>query len=213
MNRMTRWARCAWLVLLLPVSTWCIGADGPSLTGKALVQALQHGGYVILMRHANSPQTPPGPGQVDPENTKHERQLDDAGREAARAMGEAFKRLQIPVGVVWSSPTYRALETVRLAQLPTPQTFDELGDAGKSMSGDASGARGAWLRARVSKPTTQGTDTVVITHYPNIMEVFSKDVSGLGEGEALILKPDGASGASLVGRVKMEEWPQLVAAP
>jgi len=33
-------------------------------------------------------------------------------------MGDTFRRLRIPVGQVLSSPTYRALETARLAQNP-----------------------------------------------------------------------------------------------
>jgi hypothetical protein len=47
-------------------------------------------------------------------------------------MGKAIKTLGIPVGEVWSSPTYRALETVRLASLPNPTTAVELGDNGQS---------------------------------------------------------------------------------
>ena len=34
---------------------------GDSLSGKDLLAALRGGGYVILMRHANSPRDPPDP--------------------------------------------------------------------------------------------------------------------------------------------------------
>jgi hypothetical protein len=33
--------------------------------------------------------------------------------------------------------------------------------------------------------------------------------SGLADGEALIFGPDGKGGATLVARVKIEEWPGL----
>src|SRR5689334_17850544 len=79
--------------------------------GMEWVPALRTGGYVIVMRHASSPSTPPDSSSVNPDNEKHERQLDEAGRTAAREMGEALKRLRIPIGLVLSSPTYRALET------------------------------------------------------------------------------------------------------
>jgi phosphohistidine phosphatase SixA len=64
--------------------------------------------------------TPPDPAQADADNIQHERQLDEQGRASARAMGEAIRRLQIPIDQVLSSPTYRAQETVRLAQLGHP---------------------------------------------------------------------------------------------
>lgn len=212
MSRKWSLARSGWL-LLLPTLTLCVTANGDSLTDKELVGALQHGGYVILMRHANSPGTPPDAAQAEPDNVMHERQLDELGRTSARSMGQAFQRLRIPVGQVLSSPTYRAVETARLAQFPTPQTFDELGDAGKSMSSDATGARSAWLQSRVAQAPKSGTDTIIITHYPNIVEAFAAEAKGLAEGEALVFQPDGHGTASLIGRVKIEDWPKLTAVP
>ena len=197
------------IVALLSAVVVCSAAAGSLLGGKQLTAALKRGGYVILMRHASSPSSPPDAAQAEPDNPKHERQLDEAGRSSARAMGDAFRRLAIPVGEVLSSPTFRALETARLAQLPAAQTFEQLGDAGRSMSADAAGTRGAWLRSRVAKAPRPATDTVIITHYPNIKEAFADDAKDLAEGEALVFRPDGRGGASLVGRVKIGEWPSL----
>jgi phosphohistidine phosphatase SixA len=198
---------------LLPVLALCVAATGPLLRGKQLTAALERGGYVILMRHASSPGMPTGPDQAEPDNAKHERQLDKTGRASARTMGDAFQRLRIPVGEVLSSPTYRALETARLAQFSTPQTFDELGDAGNSMSPDPAGTRGAWLRSRVAQVPKPGTDTVIITHYPNIKEAFAGDAEDLADGEALVFRPHAHGAASVVSRVKIEDWPRLVSAP
>src|ERR1700678_3194456 len=91
-------------------------AQGESLKGKGLIVALRSGGYVILMRHASSPRNPPEAAQADVENVQRGRQLDEEGRASARAMGEAMRRLHIPIGEVLSSPTYRTLQTIRLAQ-------------------------------------------------------------------------------------------------
>src|SRR6185437_8071583 len=197
------------VLAMLPAVVVCLAAAGSILGGKQLTVALERGGYVILMRHANSPRELPDAAQSEPDNVKRERQLDAAGRASARAMGDAFRRLRVPVGEVLSSPTYRALETARLAQLPAPQTFQQLGDAGMSMIPDAAGARGGWLRAQVAKPPKPSTDTVIITHYPNIHEAFPKDAENLAEGEALIYRPDGRGAAALVARVKIEDWPIL----
>lgn len=197
------------ILIMLPALAICVAAAGSLLGGKHLTAALKRGGYVILLRHASSPGTQPDPAQAEPDNVKHERQLDETGRASARAMGDAFRRLRIPVGEVLSSPTYRALETAKLARFPTPQTFDELSDAGKSTSPDATHPRGAWLRSQVAKVPKASTNTIIITHYPNIIEAFANDAKDLAEGEALIYRPDGHGAASLMARVKVDDWPNL----
>lgn len=186
-------------------------AQGQSLSGKAIVAALHTGGYVLVLRHASAPRTPPAPAQADADNAQHERQLDDQGRASARAMGEAMRRLRIPIGQVLSSPTYRALETVRLAQLGQPTTYSQLGDGGQSMQADSTGTRAAWLRAKVAESPTAGTNTIIVTHFPNVNEAFPKDAAGLADGEALVFRPDGHGGALVIGRITIEEWPQFAA--
>src|SRR5437870_1935937 len=116
-----------------------------ALSGSALVTALCQGGYVIVMRHASSPRETPSKQSAKPDNVTLERQLDDAGRDSAIAMGKALRDLKVPTGEVSTSPTYRALETVKYAQLGNPQPHAELGDRGQSMQG-VSDADGAWLR-------------------------------------------------------------------
>jgi len=178
------------------------------LSGAALVTALRQGGYVLLMRHARSPSTPPAAGAADADNAKLERQLDDTGRETASAMGVAIRALHIPIGEVWSSPTYRALETVRLAGLPTPKTAYELGDHGQSMQA-TSASQATWLQAKVASAPRAGTDTILVTHYPNIMAAFGQEAAGLTDGEALVFHPDGMGPAELVARIRIEDWPLL----
>jgi phosphohistidine phosphatase SixA len=184
-------------------------AQGESLAGKELIAALRSGGYVILMRHASSPRNTPEAAQADVENVQRERQLDDEGRASARAMGEALRRVHIPIGEVLSSPTYRALQTIKLAQLGQPRTFEELGDGGQSMRADKSGARASWLKAKASALPGPHQNTLIVTHFPNISEAYSEEAVGLADGEALILHPDGRGAAPVVARVKIDEWAAL----
>jgi len=183
-------------------------AQADPLSGAALVTALRQGGYVVLMRHASSPTTPPTAQSADSANTRLERQLDETGRNTAQAMGTAIKTLCIPVGEVWSSPTYRALETVRLAGLPDPTPAAELGDGGQSMHA-TSKDQAAWLQAKLAERPRAGTNTIIVTQYPNIQDAFGASAAGLTEGEALIVRPDGAGADQIVGRVKIEDWPTL----
>jgi phosphohistidine phosphatase SixA len=183
-------------------------AHGQTLSGSALVQRLQRGGCVLVMRHASSPMTPPDARTADPGNTKLERQLDARGRADAAAMGRALRALKIPIGDVWSSPTYRALETARLMELHYATPAEELGDAGQSMTA-VSPAQTAWLKARAQQVPRDGTNAILITHMPNIRAAFPQWSDGLGDGETLVLSPDGRGGVTLVARVKITDWIKL----
>jgi phosphohistidine phosphatase SixA len=178
-----------------------------SLQGQALVKALREGGYVIVMRHATSPREAPNQQTANPDNVKLERQLDEEGRTTATAMGKAFRDLKVPVDEVLTSPTYRALETVKYAQFGAPHPIVELGDNGQSMSGGTE-AQAAWLRKRVTQ-FSHLANTLIITHAPNLTRAFAKEAEGVADGEALVFGPDGKGGAVLVARVKIEDWPKL----
>jgi phosphohistidine phosphatase SixA len=184
-------------------------AFSDTLSGNTLLAALREGGYVILMRHASSPRQPPDETVADADNPRHERQLDAVGRASAHDMGEALRRLKIPIGKVLSSPTYRALETIKQARLGTAATFSELGDSGQSMMADDTGTRGSWLKAKAAVSPAPGTNTLIMTHYPNIVEAYPQQAAGLADGEALILRPDPAGVAHLVARLKINEWSSL----
>lgn len=203
-----RFARCAILSAVL------FGAAAPrieaqELAGAALVQQLRAGGYVLVMRHARSPATLPDAHSADPGNPAHERQLDDSGKSSARAMGEALQQLHIPIAQVWTSPTFRALQTVKLAGLQAPKVVQQLGDAGQGMKADDNGSRSAWLHNAVATVPPSGYNIVIVTHMPNIIGAFGQGLSGLSDGESLLFRPDGHDGASIVARIKIDQWPQL----
>lgn len=182
-------------------------AHAEAVSGEALVKALRQGGYIIVMRHASSPRESPDPQTANPDNVKHERQLDKAGRASAIAMGKALHQLKIPIGEVFTSPTYRALETVRLAQFPDPRTVPELGDGGQSMQ-EVTDAQAAWLRKKITQLPAR-TNTIVVTHFPNMSRAFPLWTSGLADGGALIFGSDGKGGTTLITRIKIDEWPRM----
>ena len=47
-----------------------------------------------------------------------------------------------------------------------------------------------------------------MTHFPNIRAAFP-ELTNVADGEALVYGPDGKGGATLVARIKIEEWPKL----
>jgi phosphohistidine phosphatase SixA len=198
------------LALFLAIAS---SGQAEPLSGEGLVAALRQGGYVLVMRHPSSPFTPPEKAAANPDNPKLERQLDDTGRSSARAMGEAIRTLHIPLGDVLSSPTYRALEGVRLAAFGNAKTFAELDEGAQGMRANADAERSAWLRAKAAETPRAGTDTLIVTHTPNLLGAFGQSVGPIAAGEALIFHPDGKGGSELVARVKIEEWPRLTGAP
>ena len=171
-----------------------------------LAALLRQGGLVLIVRHASSPQEPPGKAATNADNVKLERQLDDAGRSGSIDMGRALRALMIPIGEVLSSPTYRALETARLGQFGTPTAVAELGEGPKGMQG-VTEAQAAWLRARVTQKPRTG-NTIVVTHNPNLTRAFPEWGATVAQGETVVVRPDG-SGITILGRIKMEEWPRL----
>jgi phosphohistidine phosphatase SixA len=204
---MTSHAKVMSLSIAAAISVMTTTVAAQSLSNEALVKALQHGGYVIVMRHASSPRETPDAKTANADNVNRERQLDETGRATAIAMGKALRQLNIPVGEVYSSPTYRALETIRLAQFPAPHTVPELGENGQSMQATTD-AQSAWLQKKVTE-LPKGTNTILVTHFPNMNHAFPQWTSGLADGEALVFGSDGKGGATLLARVKIEEWPKL----
>jgi phosphohistidine phosphatase SixA len=198
-------------LLLIATVASCATAvfAAPMISSSELVDALRQGGYVLVMRHANSPSAPPDKSTADAGNTALERQLDDKGRSTASAMGKAIKLLRVPVGEVYSSPTWRAREAARLADLDDVQTIPELDEAPHGMSGKANAQQAAWLRAKASQRPRAGTNSIIVTHMPNIVGAFGQDVSNIAAGEALVFQPDGKGGTELIARIKIEEWPIL----
>ena len=192
--------------LLIAAASLPAAAAPQSLSGSALIDALRRGGYVIVMRHASSPREEPDAATAEKDNVNHERQLDAAGRAAATAMGQGFRRLRIPVAEVLTSPTYRAMETARLAGWAAPRPMAELGDRGRNMQA-VTETDGDALRKLASGDVRDG-NRVVITHMPNIARAFPT-AGDVADGEALVFAPARGAAPMLVGRIKIEEWPQL----
>ena len=101
------------LALLFTVGSAAAQAAGPE--PAALVAELQRGGHVIVVRHGATHAHQADLAPLQPEGPAAQRQLNDKGREAARAFGVALKTIGVPVGKTWTSRFNRAYETALLA--------------------------------------------------------------------------------------------------
>lgn len=160
----------------------CVGlqAHAAAPDEDALWQKMRSGGVTVLMRHAA---TVPGIG--DPPGFKlgqcaTQRNLSEAGRQDARAVGAAFRARGINPGAVWSSRWCRCLETAKLAfgrAEPEPSLDSMFNDDGK-----ASSAKQRDLHARLAQ-RRETTPLVLVTHDVNIRALTG---TSLAPGEMVL---------------------------
>lgn len=205
----TMGAAAAVAVLLVMGPLAARAADAASLSGAQLLGRLRAGGCVLVMRHAQSPFAVPDARTAKADNPHRERQLDEKGEADARAFGAALRALHIPIGPIYSSPTYRARETVRLAGIGKPKIVEQLAEGTHGMSGAAERTQTEWLHRAVSKSPPAASNTLIVTHTPNIVGAFGSSAAGIKAGESLVFEPDRAAGARLLGRITVEDLQQL----
>jgi phosphohistidine phosphatase SixA len=171
-----------------------------------VLEMLRGGGYVIVFRHGA---THPDQADTDPlnlDNVAKQRQLNDKGRADAKAVGEVFKAAGVPIGKSFSSRFYRAVETARLIGGKEPQATLDVSEGGQVVSPNENNRRTLALRAIVGTAPDPGTNTLVVTHKPNILDAFGKDWFEIKEGEASIFKPAGGGKYAPIARVQIGEW-------
>ena len=168
----------------------------------SLVDQLRAGGLVIVLRNTS----------VDRSNSSNNIPtgecvlrfpLSKEGRERAVLIGNTFKRLRIPVGNVFTSVSCHTREMAELA-FGKAQFHDGLNSA--NLDGiDPQVQRNA-LKALLTKAPLHNTNTVLVTHGQNISAVAN---ASPGEGGALIFRPDGYGGVTLIAHIAGGEWAQL----
>lgn len=205
-----RLRRC---LLLLPMvaAAWSAPEDRSNtppdqLPPAALVQALRGGGLVLYMRHGRTDLDTRDRDRSDLSRCEQQRQLSDEGRRESRAIGDALRRLGVPIGRVLASPYCRTLETARLAF----GRVDSEAALTHSIDADAATARrrAEALQQLLSTPPAAGGNTVLAGHTGNLM-----DASGLWpapEGVTLVFRPLGQGRYEFVARIPAERWSQLL---
>jgi len=143
------------------------------------------------------------------DNIPKQRNLNEKGKELARAFGDAIRQIGIPVGEVYTSNFNRAFETAVLAGFKGIEKTTDLTEGGLVVSPDENNRRAAALRKMLAQMPQKGKNTFLITHKPNIIDALGRDWFDVKEGEASIFKPEEGK-CRLVARVQMEDWPKLI---
>jgi len=177
------------------------GADLTELIGK-----LRQGGYVIVMRHGGTNRDQADTDPLNLDNVAKQRQLSESGRDVARQVGAAWRKLGIPLGTVYTSRFNRAVETGKLIGGADVVATDDLAEGGLVVTPIENDRRAEALRKFAATPPPAGKNTLVVTHKPNILDAFGRDWFEVKEGEATVFKPDGAGHAAPVARVQAADW-------
>ena len=196
----------------LAVALSLLAASEQSAPAQAdWINALRQGGYVIVFRHGATHQDQADTDPLNPSNVAQQRQLNDAGRAKAKEIGEAFRKLRIPVGQVHTSVFNRAVENGSLMNLGEVTPSLDIAEGGLVVTPTENNRRAQALRRLATTVPPAGTNTVVITHKPNLLDAFGKDWFDVREGEASVFQP-GDGGYESIVRVQPDEWSKLAQA-
>jgi phosphohistidine phosphatase SixA len=192
------------LIVALLFMCGCGGdEEQPSASPNPIVATLQEGGLTLVLRHAISD------ANINRQellrSCAFQRNLTEAGRDQARAIRSAIRTLRIPIGEVRASPLCRTRDTAKLAfgRVTVDRDLVSPGVIGTKADDKRRGKR---LRTLAELPPAAGENTVLVTHTGNIGAAFGEET--VQEGEMLIY----GAGAELVGRVRADEWAELVRA-
>jgi len=199
------------LLLACLLASGAGAAQAPVLEGNALVEALRAGGYNLYFRHVATDWS-----QSDDLRQREDwlncdparmRQLSDAGRADAIAIGDALRRLQIPVAEVLASPYCRTVETARLMNLgPVAASTAVMNLRAAQYFGGRAAIVASAQRLLASIPP--GVGNRVIVAHGNVAQAATPAYPA--EGEGLVFKPGDDGNFYLVGRIETSHWPRLI---
>ena len=189
------------------------GPTQPPSSSSPLLEALRGGGNVIYMRHvtADVGRDVQGAGEWWKVCGGVHRMLSDKGRADAVKVGEAIRRLNIPISEVRCSEYCRAVETARLLALGDAKTDPRLNGwpAWKSVDPERGLLRlSQGTRELLGARPAQG-NVLLVSHKQDFPDPTDPVLADLNDGECAVFTPDGRGGFMLRGRIKVEEWAAL----
>lgn len=179
-------------------------ADG-SLSGKALLEEVSKGGYVIYMRHTKTDKAQKDSDVSDLSNCATQRNLNDEGRAQAKMIGAGLERYNVKVDRVLASPYCRAVETADI-MFGRHEKADGLRYLTR-LSPDEAAEATAWLKKEFGTAPAAGSNTILISHTANLKEgvgIWPKNA-----GDINVFKPTGDGGFTHVGTITADEWSVL----
>ena len=192
------------LLLCFNAALPAFAAEPPeSLAGAALLQALKGGGLILYFRHTSTDFGQNDDAMSGYEECARQRNLTDRGRDEARRIGEAIRRLEVPIGEVLASPFCRTRETAQLIFGRATVATAVRGGPSRPEGGD----RYDELRTLLATPPRAGSNLAIASHGNPFFAVAN--LAYLAEGEAAVIRPLGGQGFRVVARIPKDGWDAL----
>ncbi len=197
---MSRFSSAILVSLGLVLPTASAAADMPL---EDLIAALQEGGHVIYLRHAQTERDYADQVETVLGDCGTQRVLSAAGWAQAKSIGDAITALEIPVGDVISSEYCRAWQTADLAFGRFEMT-DKLNFAPAE---DYTDADIAMMRDGVTPLISQMPEAgnLVIVGHDDPFEAAT-GIYPEPQGVAYVIAPDGNGGFEVMGRIGPDDW-------
>ena len=177
------------------------------LEGRALVETLMRGGYVIYFHLPTVDNSTPQRSHSEL-LTRCDQSIYQSGssKDQARAMGAALKALKIPIGKVLSSELCSVAEKAKLA-FEHVETTGDLASLTLATGPSEREQRTETLRKMLSTKPQSGTNTILVSHLSNLRAVTNES---LPRGVGVVFEPLGEKqGFKMVTELKSDEWTTL----
>ena len=203
------------LFLLSALIAWSpfMASSQPAPSQAEWINALRQGGHVIVFRHGATYSDQADTDPLNMKNVAAQRQLNEEGRSLAKSIGDSMHKLGIPVGQVRTSTFQRAIDTGTLLGFGEVAASPDVSEGGLVVTPAENNRRAQAFRKLVAGQPPAGSNLVIVSHKPNIMDAFGKDWFDVREGEASVFQPDNNGGYRLIVRVQASEWSKLAQAP
>ncbi len=194
-----------------------LGANEPpgQAAPREIAAALRRGGLVLYMRHPETERAQADAEALDLADCATQRNLSDAGRRTAAAVGAALRSVSAAIDRAVTSEYCRGRDAAALMSLAAAIEADAaLNDGGRMLASGPDSPQAEALRAMLRKAPAPGRSTLIVAHRPNLADAAGRAFADLAEGEvaAFLPSPGEPAGFRAVARVLPKDWAGVAAA-
>src|SRR5436305_3100159 len=175
MSIMSRSITNALAVFVCLINLLAVAAPAAYADDREIAQALRAGDLVIVLRHGATFADQADTDPLNFDNIAAQRNLNDKGKALAKAFGDALHQVGAPIGKVYTSKYNRAYQTAVVAGFADIEKTADITEGGLVVSPNENSRRAEAFRKMLGTAPKPGTNTILITHKPNIIDALGKD--------------------------------------
>lgn len=176
-------------------------------SSEALVEALKGGGHVVFIRHASTESDYADQIDAVMGDCSTQRTLSEAGWQEAKAIGEAFRALEIPIGEVISSEYCRGWQTADLAFGTYEKTSDLNFEPAEEYTEEQLAAMAERVTPHLSSPVEPNGNRILVGHddpFDAATGIYPEPM-----GVTFVLEPLGDGAFRVLGSIDPTEWAEI----